>query len=109
MPINVKKPFCLEPQKPQPTTWASLIGSLFALAIAAGAIFGAMSFDAWVAMLAWNAWLAPVFHVTTLTFFQTFLLQIVIHVFRKSPTALILEATLGKFLKGKLQELQDNK
>lgn len=101
--MNVKQPFYLKDKEPT-HSWATALGSLFGLIIAAAGIFAALSFDAWVGMLAWNAWLAPVLHVPVLVFMQAFCLRIVIAVFKNSPTAIILEGLLAPVIKSLVGE-----
>jgi hypothetical protein len=99
---DVKSPFSL-PNDDSATAWDTLIGSLLALVVAVILIvvisLPIMAVDAWVTMLAWNAWLAPVLHTPVLTFWQTFLLRIVFNLLSKSPSSEIVKSFSEGFKK----------
>jgi hypothetical protein len=58
--------------------WVNLLGWLIGIIIALGFIFGLMCLNSWLIMLVWNATLPAIFGFTTLTFWQAFMLGLLV-------------------------------
>ena len=60
------------------SVWQNILIITIGIIIALAITFGGMCFNSWLIMLLWNAVLTSVFGLTTITFWQTFGIYLII-------------------------------
>lgn len=90
--MNPKEPFYVTKQRMEKNPVVIGGGALVGALIIGLFVFGGLSLDAWVAKLAWNAFVVPVFNLPILTFFQVFFLQLALGIFKGSPSRILIDA-----------------